>query len=70
MATTSTQPRTVSVEDAARILGIGRSLAYQLANDGQIPTLRLGRRLLVPRARLDALLGETPNAAAAREDKS
>ena len=48
---------TMSVEEAGRLLGIGRGTAYRAARDGQIPTLRLGRRLVVPRARLLALLG-------------
>ena len=38
------------------MLGIGRSLAYQAAARGQIPTIRVGRKLLVPLARLDQLL--------------
>ena len=37
----------ISVEEAARRLGIGRSLAYSMANDGRLPTIRLGRRLMV-----------------------
>ena len=41
-------PRTVSVETAARILGIGRSLAYELAAKGELPgAIRLGNRLVV-----------------------
>lgn len=52
--------RTLSVEEAALALGIGRGLAYQLARSGQLPVLRLGRKLLVPRAALDRLLGEEP----------
>lgn len=51
---------TLAVEEAGRILGIGRSSAYVLARNGDLPTLRLGRRLLVPTARLRALLGELP----------
>ena len=39
---------TVSVEEAARLLGIGRSAAYEAARRGELPTRRLGRRLLVP----------------------
>lgn len=54
----------VKVEDAARMLGISRSLAYELANrwlngdhtDG-LPSVRLGRRILVQRAALDRLAG-------------
>lgn len=48
--------KTYSVEQAAKELGIGRSLCYELARSGQIPVLRLGRRLRVPRAALDRML--------------
>jgi excisionase family DNA binding protein len=48
--------KTVSVEEAGRILGISRGAAYAYANAGRIPTIRLGRRILVPKAGLDKLL--------------
>lgn len=48
--------RTFTIEEAARHLGIGRGLAYQLARQGAIPTLRLGRRLVVPRLALERML--------------
>ena len=48
---------TISVEDAARLLGISRGLAYEAARRGELPTIRLGRRLLVPTARLLDLVG-------------
>lgn len=48
---------TLSVEEAAEALGIGRTLAYEAARRGEIPTIRIGRRLVVPRAALDQLLG-------------
>lgn len=47
---------TLSVEEAAHVLGIGRGLAYELARTGQIPVVRLGRRMVVPRAQLEAML--------------
>ena len=50
---------TLSVEEAAHVLGIGRGLAYELARSGELPVIRLGRRLLVPRAQLEAMLRET-----------
>jgi excisionase family DNA binding protein len=53
------EPLTLSVEQAAKLLGVSRGLAYQAAREGQLPTIKLGRRLLVPRARLLELLGET-----------
>jgi len=55
---------TVNVEEAAKLLGIGRNLAYEKAKTGEIcPGLRvikIGRRVLVPRRALERLL-EEPN---------
>jgi excisionase family DNA binding protein len=48
--------QTLTVEEAADVLGIGRTLAYEAVRRGEIPTVRLGRRLLVPRGALDHLL--------------
>jgi excisionase family DNA binding protein len=50
---------TLTVEEAARLLGIGRSTAYELVHTGDIPSLRLGRRIVVPRTRLAELLGSS-----------
>ena len=47
---------TRTVEEAGRILGIGRSAAYAAVGRGEIPALRIGKRLLVPRAALERLL--------------
>lgn len=49
---------TVSVEEASRLLGIGRRTAYEAAARGELPTLRIGRRLLVPKAALARILAE------------
>ena len=57
--------QTISVEEAGRLLGISRGLAYRMAASGQLPTLRLGRRIVVPRPALDALLAD-PHAFARR----
>lgn len=55
----STLPAVIDVETAGRLLGLGRSAAYQLVKDGDWPTpvLRLGRRWRVLTAPLLALLG-------------
>ena len=52
-------PAVVDVERAAKVLGIGRTAAYQLVREGRWPTpvLRVGRQLRVPTAPLLALLG-------------
>jgi len=49
-------PQTVSVETAGKLLGISRGNAYAQAKSGGIPTIRLGKRLLVPKAALEKLL--------------
>ena len=54
---TNMAPLTVSVETAAQMLGVSRRLGYELARTGRIPVLRLGKRLVVPRAQLLAMLG-------------
>ena len=46
----------VTVEEAAALLGISRNLAYELVGRKELPSLRLGRRVLVPRRALDRLL--------------
>ena len=40
---------TLTVSQAARLLGISRALAYDLVRTGEIPSIRLGRRIVVPR---------------------
>ncbi len=47
---------TYSVTEAAGLLGIERDLAYELVRSGQLRTVRLGRRIVVPRGALDELL--------------
>ena len=47
----------LTVEEAAVILRLSRGTAYEAVRRGDIPTIRIGRRLLVPRARLMAMLG-------------
>lgn len=47
---------TLSVEETARLLGIGRNLCYDRVKTGEIPVIRIGRRLLVPRSALEKLL--------------
>jgi excisionase family DNA binding protein len=48
---------TLTLEEACPILGISRTLAYKAAASGEIPTIRVGRRILVPTAALRRMLG-------------
>lgn len=49
---------TLTVKEAAKLLGIGRQLAYERVKTGEIPVIKIGRRLLVPRRALEKLLEE------------
>lgn len=51
---------TCGIEDAARVLGVGRSTAYAAVHDGSLPALQLGGRLVMPTARLLEMLGLNP----------
>jgi excisionase family DNA binding protein len=46
----------LTVEEAAAALGISRASGYEAARRGEIPCIRIGRRILVPRIALDRLL--------------
>jgi excisionase family DNA binding protein len=50
-------PALIGVEQACALLGISRSAGYRAAATGDLPTIRLGRRLYIPTARLRALIG-------------
>jgi excisionase family DNA binding protein len=47
---------TMSVPEAADVLGISRAFAYALVARGDLPSLRLGRRVVVPRRALEQLI--------------
>ena len=47
---------TLTVRETARLLGISRGLAYEMVRTGEIPSVRFGKRVLVPRRALERLL--------------
>lgn len=49
------QPLLLSVPDAARLLGVGKTFCWEMVYGGQLPSVRLGRRVLVPRAAIERL---------------
>jgi len=51
---------TLTVEEAATLLGISRAFAYEAVNRGEIPAIRIGRRVLVPKRALERLLSGEP----------
>lgn len=48
--------KTYNIEEAGRLLGVGRNQAYTAAKLGQLPTIKIGKRLLIPKAALDRML--------------
>ena len=66
MATENTARLVLTVEEARKLLGLSRGLIYEAVRQGQIPSIRVGRRILIPRVALQRFLGE----AAANKDNS
>jgi excisionase family DNA binding protein len=65
MKTSEHEPErlTLTVDEAAKILGISRGTAYVLANNGGIPAIRISaRRLIVPRKALEDFLSSAGKA--------
>jgi excisionase family DNA binding protein len=62
----STEQRgTMTVEAAAKRLGIGRNQAYAAAARGELPVIRMGKRILIVTAALERMLsGDTGKAVA------
>lgn len=51
-----TDKKVYSVPEVAKTLGISRGLAYEMARSGQIPTIQLGKRYIVPAVQLELML--------------
>lgn len=49
----------LTVEEAATYLRISRGLAFAAVRDGSLPSVRIGRRILIPRRQLEVLLDGT-----------
>jgi excisionase family DNA binding protein len=47
---------TLTVEQAGELLGISRALAYEMARTGRLPTLRFGKRIVVPKKAIESML--------------
>jgi excisionase family DNA binding protein len=48
--------QTLNIDEVADILGISRASAYKAVNSGLIPVVRIGKRMLMPKVRLDRFL--------------
>ena len=59
-----------TVAEAGELLGISRAFAYELVARGDLPVIRLGRRRLVPRAALLALVGQSEPESSTHPDRA
>ena len=59
MANDSPKPLVYSVAEAGKLLHLSRGLMYEAIRTGQIPSVKIGRRILIPRVALDRLLEGT-----------
>ncbi len=50
--------RTFTVREAAQVLGIGRDAAYAAVQAGTIPSIRVGRRVVIPREAIGRILAQ------------
>jgi excisionase family DNA binding protein len=50
--------RTFTVREAARVLGIGRDATYAAVQAGTIPSIRVGRRIVIPREAIGCILAQ------------
>jgi excisionase family DNA binding protein len=55
---TETKKITYSVVEAADLLGLSRSAAYEAVRRNQIPNIKFGRRIVIPRFALEKMLLE------------
>ena len=51
----------ISVPEAAKMLGLSRNFCYELVRTKQIPVIRFGKRILIPRAALEKKLEQGGN---------
>ena len=52
----SLEPMTLTVDEAAAILRIGRGSAYALVRSGRLRSIKIGRRILIPASAIEDFL--------------
>ena len=57
----------LTVDEAAQALGITRNTAYNAVHGGELPAIRIGKRILVPKAALAKLLASAEQKPAAAD---
>lgn len=53
---------TMTVQEMAECLGIGRNMAYELVKNGRVPFLKIGRQIRIPKRAFAAWLANEASA--------
>ncbi len=61
MSLVSNERLVLTVEEARRLIGLSRGLMYDAIHRGEIPSIRIGRRILIPRVALQQMIEGKPN---------
>ena len=59
-----------TIPEAAALLGFSRNFGYELARRGEIPIIRFGKRMLVPKAKFDKMLGQYPESEVVKNERT
>jgi excisionase family DNA binding protein len=68
--TSATERQAFTVQEVASVLGLSRWAAYEAVKRGDIPSVRIGGRVLIPKGRLQALLDGEGNGTGVRAAES
>ena len=63
-------PVVLTVTECAKYLRIARGHAYTMVNEGRIPSIRMGRRILIPRAALERMPKDVDDEAGGQPQKT
>ena len=61
---------TLSVEEAGKLMGVSRQVAYQLIHRPDVPTIQIGRRVLIPKKQLEEWMDRQVNGAEVNFDQA
>ena len=61
---------TLSVEEAGKLMGVSRQVAYQLIHRPDFPTIQIGRRVLIPKKQLEEWMDRQVNGAEVNFDQA
>lgn len=50
---------TYTVEEVASLLGVSRSAAYQAVRTGELPSIRLGQRIIIPKKKIEEMMAKS-----------